>query len=85
MKIVKAEDAITAAVGYYVDVYSKLGGFDVYVLLCEPNSEPTPYEVEAITQTVTAYAGRNLTDIYWGLERLNLNCLTYGFNLIENS
>lgn len=75
------------ATGAYVNVYGK--GFDVFVILNEPNDAPDVFDVEKIETVVTNVATSKKVDkdsfeevLSEKLEALELDCLMYGFQII---
>ena len=74
-------DDYIVTTGSYINIYSQLGGFDIYVLPYEPNKPPTPDDVEMITQTVLDC--KTLSEMYRALNALELECLSNGYVIID--
>lgn len=74
-------DDYIVTTGSYINIYSQLGGFDIYVLPYEPNKPPTPDDVEMITQTVLDC--KTLSEMYRALNALELDCLSCGYTIID--
>lgn len=75
-KVVKAMEASLlkmVATGFYINVYDDKK--DIFVILNEPNDEPTPEEVTKIEEVVR----KDINE----LENLDLNCLKFGYQIIE--
>lgn len=77
--------------GYYINAFKPNGVdlfgnehylYDLYVVLNEPNDEPTPEEVTKIEEAISeinpmAFAA----DVKGAIEALNLNCTRFGFRI----
>ncbi len=79
--------------GYYINVFKPNGVdlfgnehylYDLYVLLNEPNDEPTPEEVTAIGKAIDGIHHSLVKDqAYETIEKLNLNCTKFGFRIVD--
>ena len=77
--------------GYYINVFKPNGVdlfgnehylYDLYVVLNEPNDEPTPEEVTKIEEAIGGIDPMTFTaDIKGRIEALNLNCTRFGFRI----
>ena len=81
MRIDYEDEDFVATTGSYINVYSQVGGFDIYVIPSEPNPRPELDEVDTITETIVNC--KTLSDIYMALNALDLKCLEYGFTILE--
>lgn len=61
------------ACGNYINVFDDYK--DIYVVLNEPNDSPTPEEVDEIERIVDSD--------YKDLEKAELNCLRYGYHVVD--
>lgn len=78
---------VKVATGTYVNVYGK--GFDVFVILNEPNDAPDVFDVEKIETVVTNVATSKKVDkdnfeevLSERLDALELECLGFGFQIL---
>lgn len=82
-----------ATTGYYINVFNpvyvdKYGTEiclpDVYVVLNEPNDEPTPEEVTKIEEAIIKINPLAMSaDGKKAIEDLNLNCTKFGFKFAK--
>lgn len=68
------------ATGYYMNLFSRDGRTDVFVIFNEPNPEPTAAEFNAIAELVEQALAEGATarDITIRLETSGLDCTTFG-------
>ena len=77
------------AVGNYINVFSddRNNDYDVFIILNEPNDQPTPEEVDIIEREVKAiydsFSPDKRREAQEVLDELDLNCLDYGCQVIE--
>lgn len=78
--------------GYYINAF-KVGNieligadrylYDIYIILKEPNDEPTPEEVSKIEEAIDKMDPSTVrTNAAKVIELLDLNCTKYGFEVI---
>lgn len=75
------------ATGTYINEFDDW--YDVYVILNEPNDDPTRTEVDRISEVVKYHVAKEYTsvenlkralELY--LSQIGLNCLDFGFQII---
>lgn len=67
--------------GYYINVF-KEGFAGDYVILNEPNDEPTPEEVTKIEEVISKLNPSEVeVHAVRAIEDLNLNCTRFGFRV----
>jgi len=77
------------AIGNYINVFSddRNNDYDVFVILNEPNDQPTPEEVDIIGREVKAiydsFSPDKRREAQEVLDELDLNCLDYGCQVVE--
>ena len=75
------------ATGLYINEFDEW--YDVYVILNEPNSRPTPSEVNEISEVIKYHVSEAYDSIEtlenairMHLENMDISCLDYGFHVV---
>lgn len=75
------------ATGNYINEFDEW--YDVYVILNEANDDPTPAEVDSISEVIKYHASQDYDSnaalenaIMIHLEGMDINCFDYGFHVV---